>query len=61
MSLERGFSDQTSIFGLTVGNTIIYRLYVLQNIEVSINYEIQNLQRISYMEIMGYVLVIKIS
>ena len=38
ISVERGFSDQTSIFGLTIKDTIIYRLYVIQNIEVSINY-----------------------
>ena len=38
MSLEGGFSDQTPIFGPIVRNIVKYRLYVLQNIEVSINY-----------------------
>ena len=39
MSLERDFSDQTSIFGATIGNTFIYKLYILQNIETQINYK----------------------
>ena len=38
MSLKRGFSDQTSIFGPKVGNIVIYRPYVLHNTEVQINY-----------------------
>ena len=37
--IRRGLSDQTLIFGLKIGNTVIYKLYVLQNIEVKINYK----------------------
>ena len=38
MNLEGAFGDQTSIFGPIVGNTVIYRLYVLQNTGFLINY-----------------------
>ena len=38
MGLKRGFGDQTFDFDPTVENTVIYRLYVIQNIEVKTNY-----------------------
>ena len=39
MSLKGGCSDQTSIFEPTIRNIVIYRPYVLQNIDVLINYK----------------------
>ena len=39
MNKGRCFGDQTSIFRPIVENTIIYRMYVIQNIEVQTNYE----------------------
>ena len=39
MGFNRGFDDQTSDFDLTVENTVIYRLYVIQNTEVKTNYK----------------------
>ena len=38
VDLKRGLGDQTSNFDPIVENTVIYRLYVIQNIEVKINY-----------------------
>ena len=38
MGLKRGFSDQTSDFDPTFENTVIYRLYVIQNTKVKTNY-----------------------
>ena len=38
MGFKRGFDDQTSDFDPTVENTIIYKLYMIQNTEFKTNY-----------------------
>ena len=39
MGFKRGFDNQTSDFDPTIENTVIYRLYVIQNIEDKRNYK----------------------
>ena len=39
MSLKKGFGDQTSTFGSAVENTVIYKLYVIQNTKTQTTYK----------------------
>ena len=39
MGLKRGFDDQTFDFDPIVENKTIYKLYVIQNIEIKTNYK----------------------